>query len=136
MGLSELESVTARIFDIGRSYRVWLLKGEIGAGKTTFIHSLTRNFGVVDNVSSPSYGIINEYKSGNGEVLFHFDLFRIKSAEEIIELGLYEYIDSNNYCFIEWPELIENLPIGPYVGITITVAGQDSRIFNVDIHDR
>ena len=134
--MSELESVTARIFDFGRSYTVWLLKGEIGAGKTTFIHSLARSFGVVDNVSSPSYGIINEYKSGNGEVLFHFDLFRIKSAEEIIELGFYEYIDSNNYCFIEWPELIEDLPIGPYVGVTITVTGRDSRIFNVDIHDR
>jgi tRNA threonylcarbamoyladenosine biosynthesis protein TsaE len=133
--LGELDSVTDRIFEYGKNYRIWLLKGEIGAGKTTFMHSMARRIGVLDNVSSPSFGIINEYRSEAGDAVFHFDLFRVKSFEEIMELGFYEYIDSGNYCFIEWPEKIEDLPIGAYVEILILISGRDSRIFNVAIHD-
>ncbi|HLF35347.1 MAG TPA: tRNA (adenosine(37)-N6)-threonylcarbamoyltransferase complex ATPase subunit type 1 TsaE [Cyclobacteriaceae bacterium] len=134
-GLNELETVAARIFDFGKDYRIWLLKGEIGAGKTTFVHSLARHIGIADKVSSPSFGIINEYRSPQGAAFFHFDLFRINDPQEILDLGFYEYVDSNNYCFIEWPEMIENLPIGPYIEVSIKWSGQDSRIFNVNVHD-
>jgi tRNA threonylcarbamoyladenosine biosynthesis protein TsaE len=133
-GLNELDLVTARIFDIGRDHKIWLLKGEIGAGKTTFMNALAKHLGVIDRVNSPSFGMINEYLTQNGLTLYHFDFFRISSVEEVLELGFFEYIDSDNYCFIEWPEKVEHLITGPYLEIIINVTEQDSRIFNIKIH--
>lgn len=81
----------------------------MGAGKTTFIQAICRELGVEEIVQSPSFAIIHEYKRRTGESLFHFDFYRVKKQEEIFDLGYEEYFDSGSYCFIEWPELMENL---------------------------
>ena len=86
--------------------KIILFNGEIGVGKTTLIKFFLKMLEVEETVVSPTFSIINEYKSKNGIMINHFDLFRIKSQNEISNLGLSEYLDSSNYCLIEWPNLL------------------------------
>ncbi len=76
----------------------------MGAGKTTLIKEICRHLEVDDEVSSPTYALVNEYKSPKHGSVFHFDLYRLKNIKEVIEIGLFEYLDSGSYCLIEWPE--------------------------------
>ena len=86
--------------------KIILFNGEMGVGKTTLIKFFLKMLEVKETVVSPTFSIINEYKSKNGIMINHFDLFRIKSQNEISNLGLSEYLDSSNYCLIEWPNLL------------------------------
>ena len=87
-------------------HSVLLLKGNLGAGKTTFTQSLVKNLGSSDEVSSPTYAIVNEYDSPKGKI-FHFDLYRMKNLAEVYDIGIYEYLDAAYLCIIEWPEIFE-----------------------------
>lgn len=133
-GLSELDKTVATVFEYGKKNKVWLLKGEIGAGKTTFVHSLARQLGVTDTVNSPSYAIINEYRTVDDREFYHFDFFRIKSSAEAIETGFLDYMESGNYCFIEWPEKVESLIPTTFTEVRIHVTGREERIFKVNLH--
>lgn len=87
--------------------------GEMGAGKTTFIKEICKNLQVIDQVNSPTFSIINEYHTKKGEVIYHFDFYRLKNEEELFDLGYEDYFYSGNLCLIEWPEKIEkHLPAG------------------------
>ena len=86
-----------------------LISGEMGAGKTTLIKEILRSMDVIDNISSPTFSIINEYKTKKGGLIYHVDLYRIKSIEEIEGIGLFEYLESGNLCFIEWGDQIEKI---------------------------
>lgn len=87
-------------------HHILLLKGNLGAGKTTFSQFLLKNLGSKDEVSSPTYAIVNEYITPKGKV-FHFDLYRMKSIEEVYDIGIEEYLDNSFLCIIEWPEIYE-----------------------------
>lgn len=87
-------------------HNILLLKGNLGAGKTTFTQCLLKNLGSRDEVSSPTYSIVNEYDSPNGKI-FHFDLYRMKNIEEVYDIGIDEYLDNGYLCIIEWPEIYE-----------------------------
>ena len=87
-------------------HNILLLKGNLGAGKTTFTQFLLKNLGSTDEVSSPTYAIVNEYQSSKGKI-FHFDLYRMKSIEEVYDIGIEEYPDNAYLCIIEWPEVYE-----------------------------
>ena len=87
-------------------HNILLLKGNLGAGKTTFSQFLLKNLGSQDEVSSPTYAIVNEYNTPKGNV-FHFDLYRMKSANEVEDIGIHEYLDNAFLCIIEWPEVYE-----------------------------
>ncbi len=87
-------------------HNILLLKGNLGAGKTTFSQFLLKNLGSSDEVSSPTYAIVNEYNSPNGKI-FHFDLYRMKSIDEVYDIGIEEYLDNAYLCIIEWPEIYE-----------------------------
>ena len=87
-------------------HNILLLKGNLGAGKTTFTQFLLKNLGSSDEVSSPTYAIVNEYHSPKGNI-FHFDLYRMKSIEEAYDIGIEEYLDNAFLCIIEWPEIYE-----------------------------
>ena len=87
-------------------HNILLLKGNLGAGKTTFTQFLLKNLGSQDEVSSPTYAIVNEYDSPKGNV-FHFDLYRMKNADEVEDIGIHEYLDNAFLCIIEWPEVYE-----------------------------
>ena len=89
--------------------RVFAFYGAMGAGKTTLIKALCHELGSSDYVTSPTFALINEYSTSNGSVIYHFDFYRIKKIEEAFDLGYEDYIYSGNYCFIEWPEMIESL---------------------------
>ena len=105
--------------------RVFALYGKMGAGKTTFIKVISSVLGAVDVVQSPSFAIINEYKTMTGDSIFHFDFFRIRNTAEIFDIGYEDYIYSGAYCFIEWPEVVEELLPGDVVKVWIS--GDDER---------
>ena len=98
---------------------VVLICGEMGVGKTTLIKELLSLSGLVDNVSSPTFSIINEYLQANGEVIYHMDLYRIKDINELENIGFFEYIESGRTCIIEWGEMIEGLIDSDYNKFTI-----------------
>lgn len=90
--------------------KVYAFYGKMGAGKTTFIKAVCRELGVEDVITSPTFAIVNEYTSSKtGEAVYHFDFYRIKNLEEVYDMGYEDYFDSGSYCFIEWPELIDDL---------------------------
>ena len=88
--------------------KVILISGEMGAGKTTLIKQILVDLNVIDNVSSPTFSIINEYKTKTEDLIYHMDLYRIDKIEELDGIGFFEYLESGNLCLIEWGEKIEN----------------------------
>lgn len=105
--LEEIENISQILKD-NIDHKVVLISGEMGAGKTTLIKSLLKLYKSNDNVSSPTFSIINEYRTLSKDLIYHMDLYRIKTIEELEGIGFFEYIYSKNQCFIEWGELIEN----------------------------
>lgn len=95
----------AKVILTNLKHKVVLFEGELGAGKTSFIKVLVKEMGSSDEVSSPTFSIVNEYELPKAKV-FHFDLYRINNAEEALDFGIDEYLESGNFCFIEWPEKI------------------------------
>ena len=104
---------------IRNKHKIILFNGEIGVGKTTLIKFFLKMLDVKETVVSPTFSIINEYKSNDGRIINHFDLFRIKSQNEIQNLGITEYLESSNYCLIEWPNLLIDLIDEEYIIINI-----------------
>jgi len=105
--LEEIENISQILKD-NIDHKVVLISGEMGAGKTTLIKSVIKLYKSNDNVSSPTFSIINEYRTLSEDLIYHMDLYRIKTIEELEGIGFFEYIYSKNQCFIEWGELIEN----------------------------
>ena len=89
--------------------KVFLFYGSMGAGKTTFIRAICEELGVKESVNSPTFAIVNEYKSGNGKPIYHFDFYRINKEEEALDFGYEDYFFSGNLCLVEWPEKIIHL---------------------------
>jgi len=89
--------------------KVILFNGEMGAGKTTFIKAIAKKLGVNDVTGSPTFSLVNEYQTFDNQIVYHFDVYRIKSEEEAYDMGMDEYLYSGNWCFIEWAEKIPNL---------------------------
>lgn len=114
---------------------VYAFKGEMGAGKTTFIRQLCRALGVEEDLAnSPSFSIINEYRSDTtAELMYHFDLYRLETVEEALEIGVEDYFDSGALCFLEWPERIEPLLPDDTVVVDLKVYDDESRTLTVDI---
>lgn len=107
---------------------VFALYGKMGAGKTTFVKALCQELGVEDVVTSPTFAVINEYRSEiAGELIYHFDFYRIKKLSEVYDMGYEDYFYSGALCFIEWPELIEELLPGDAVKVTIEELEDGSR---------
>ena len=103
------------------------LEGEMGAGKTTFVRALATALGVADDVSSPTFSLVNEYRDGRNQPVYHFDFYRIESLDEAERIGASEYFDSGYLCLIEWPVRVAELLPKPCLEITISVAGDESR---------
>ncbi|HCI55450.1 MAG: tRNA (adenosine(37)-N6)-threonylcarbamoyltransferase complex ATPase subunit type 1 TsaE [Bacteroidales bacterium] len=127
-----LPQVAKDILALAGGKKLFAFSGPLGAGKTTIIKAICNYLGARDIVTSPSFTIVNEYKTLSNESLFHIDLFRIKSINEAFDFGIEEYIFSNNYCFIEWPELIEDILPDDTVKIKITVDDEGRRILEFE----
>ena len=115
---------------------VFALYGKMGAGKTTFIKALCQELGVEDVVTSPTFAVINEYRSDiAGELIYHFDFYRIKKLEEVYDMGYEDYFYSGALCFIEWPELVEELLPGNTIKVTIEELEDGSRRLTMENPD-
>ena len=127
--LSEIEQIAADIIP-KLTHPVVLFKGSMGAGKTTLIKSLARQLGVTDGVSSPTFSLVNEYKTPTLP-MYHFDMYRLRDEEEALDFGVEEYFYSGSYCFIEWPEKIPSLLPENYCLIEIHIESQQKRSLNI-----
>ncbi len=123
--IAELPDAIRQILKMFPGERVYALSGELGAGKTTIIKFFCQALRVTDIVTSPSFSIINEYHCENDESVYHFDFYRIKKPEEVMDIGYEEYIYSGYYCFMEWAEKIEELLPAEYVYILINKDGEE-----------
>ena len=122
------ESATAFVEAMGDS-TIFAFYGSMGAGKTTFIKAICEEMGVEDVITSPTFAIVNEYRSAtSGELIYHFDFYRIKKQEEVYDMGYEDYIESGAVCFMEWPELIEELLPEDVVKVSIKQQEDGSRI--------
>ncbi|TYR34431.1 tRNA (adenosine(37)-N6)-threonylcarbamoyltransferase complex ATPase subunit type 1 TsaE [Sphingobacterium phlebotomi] len=128
--LQELDAAAKKILSGFPNDRIFLLCGNMGAGKTTLVNSFCRALGVSDSTSSPTFSIVNEYRSPHGPI-YHFDFYRLKHEEEALDMGYEEYFYTDAYCFVEWPEKIPNLLPEESRQITITVSSPSSRIIVV-----
>ena len=128
-GLEGLEKAADRFVSVMDDYTIFAFYGEMGAGKTTFINALSRRLGVEEDMAnSPSFSIINEYRSDTtAELIYHFDLYRLESLEEAMDIGVEDYFDSGVLCLLEWPERIEPMLPDDTVRVTITVNPDESR---------
>ena len=112
-------------------YKVVLLEGEMGAGKTTLIKLLCNYLGVIGPTNSPTFSIVNEYLTQNGDSIYHFDFYRIEKESEALDLGYEDYFYSGNYCFIEWPEKIPHLIPENAIKIKIELDNDNNRLIYI-----
>jgi len=124
----ELTHVADEILGMFPSDRVFTLEGPMGSGKTTLVQAFCRILKCDDTVASPTFTLVNEYRSGNGNPVYHFDFYRINSPAEVFDMGFEDYLYSGNYCFIEWPAVAGEFLTGSEVKLTISVSGASRKI--------
>ncbi len=129
--LTEINEVAAQVLTLNPK-KVILFNGEMGAGKTTFIKSLSKLLGVNDTMSSPTFSLVNEYQTSQNQKIFHFDVYRIKSEDEVLDMGIEEYLYSGNWCFIEWSEKIPNLIPEEHSDVTIKMLANGNRLLTFE----
>ncbi len=131
--ISSLGKVTKHLISLMDRYKIFLLQGDLGAGKTTLVKQWMKDLRIDDHVSSPTFSIINEYRSADLSV-FHMDMYRLEDIDEALNIGIEEYIyGSESYNIIEWPGLIMNLLDDNYVLININVT-DELRTFSITTH--
>ena len=128
--LEELPKIAKSVIEFAQ-HKVLLFYGEMGVGKTTLIKEIVKQLGVLDNVSSPTFSLVNEYHSENNEKVYHFDFYRIDKEEEAMDMGIEEYFYSNCWCLVEWPNKVENLLPLDAVTITITINNNKQRTIDL-----
>lgn len=129
-GLEDLEVKAVEFASLIGENRIIAFYGSMGAGKTTFITALCRHYGVEDVVNSPTFTIVNEYVTADGEPIYHFDFYRINRLAEAIDLGWEEYLYSDGLLLIEWPENIEEILPEETLRVKITINDDGSREFD------
>ena len=107
--------------------KIWLFRGEMGAGKTTLVKEIGQQMKIKSIVQSPTFSLVNPYETESGEIIYHFDLYRLENVHEAIDIGIEEYLDSGHLCFIEWPERAEILWNIPHVNMEIVHLTEFSR---------
>ena len=128
--IAQLNEKAEAFLKIIGDIRILAFYGEMGVGKTTFIKALCKKLQVTDEVTSPTFAIVNEYNTKNDYKVYHFDFYRIRKKDEIYDFGYEEYLYSNNYCLIEWPELAEDFLPDNTLDIYIEQKTDGSRILN------
>ena len=133
--LDDLGRIAGYLLDKAGKCRVWLFSGELGAGKTTLIKAVCAALGVRSHMASPTFSIVNEYHTGDGEPVYHFDFYRLKNENEALDVGVDEYLDSGKYCFIEWPDRIPSLIPNPHFKVHMVIVEKEKRRLEAQLHD-
>ncbi|MDX2415377.1 MAG: tRNA (adenosine(37)-N6)-threonylcarbamoyltransferase complex ATPase subunit type 1 TsaE [Bacteroidales bacterium] len=131
--LDQIQAVAKEFISFIKEKKVFAFYGSMGAGKTTFIKALCEELGSPDIVTSPTFTLVNEYLTKSGNLVYHFDFYRIEKKEEAFDFGFEEYLYSGNLCFIEWPEKIESLLPDSTIKVRILVDNNNSRSIEADL---
>lgn len=131
-GLLEIDNVAREVVNYCKGEKIWVFKGEMGAGKTTLIKAISRCLGIEDTVSSPTFSIVNEYRNSKKEVFYHFDFYRVEDSKEVLEIGIDEYLYSGNLCWLEWAEKITEYLPPDFALISIKVNENGSRTISLE----
>jgi tRNA threonylcarbamoyladenosine biosynthesis protein TsaE len=126
-----LPAAAKQLLKYSENKKIFAFYGSMGAGKTTIIKAVCEYLGAIDIATSPTFTLVNEYRTDSGESLFHIDFYRIKKQEEVYDFGIEEYLSGNSYCFMEWPELIEELLPPETVVVRISVDDREQRILSI-----
>jgi tRNA threonylcarbamoyladenosine biosynthesis protein TsaE len=126
-----IPAAAKKILEYTSGQKLLAFYGSMGAGKTTIIRAICRILGTGDIVTSPTFTMINEYRTNKNEIIYHIDFYRIKKAEEVFDFGIEEYFASGLYCFMEWPELIGDILPPETAKIRITVGNNEERIIDI-----
>ena len=130
--LAHINQVALQLIAEAGDKRIWLLNGDMGAGKTTLIKAICKQLGAVGDFSSPTYSLVNEYPLTIGGKVYHLDLYRLKNIGEALDIGVEEYLYSGNYCFIEWSQLIHPLlHQGKYLTLQIDTIDEEQRLIQI-----
>ena len=127
---NELDKVAKFICKHHLHNKIFLFYGEVGAGKTTLIKKICKYLKVEDNVTSPTFSIVNKYTCANNHIISHFDFYRVENIDEVYNIGVYEYLDSSKFCFFEWPEVANEIFTDKYLKIFIRL-NNSKRIINI-----
>ena len=130
--LEELPAIAKEIIKSSK-HKVLLFYGEMGVGKTTLIKEIVKQLGSLDTVSSPTFSLVNEYHTTNGEKIYHFDFYRINNEIEALDIGVEEYFYSNCWCLVEWPNKVENLV--PLNSATVTITTNSDQIRTIELRN-
>ncbi len=125
--LDEIDAVAKQVWELNKQKKIWLFEASMGSGKTTFINAICKLLQVDEVSSSPTFSIINEYKSNLVGTIYHLDLYRLKDEEEAISAGVEDVLYSNKYCFVEWFQIAENLMPESLCKIKIDLVGDGKR---------
>lgn len=131
--LAEIEETVKEFLNVLQNIRVVAFSGELGAGKTTFIKQLCKSLGVTDEVSSPTFSIIQEYFSLENGVIYHLDLYRIKNETEALNAGVEDCVDGRHWCFVEWPEKAPDIFPAETVFVNLHIMGENKRKLIVNL---
>lgn len=129
--LEALPQIAQQIIALMGNKKIITFYGEMGAGKTTLIRQIGKQMGVLDTIQSPTFSIVNQYKTISNKTIYHFDFYRINDENEALDFGVEEYFYSNDFCFIEWAEKIPNLLPENYLKITIEVQENNKRLITI-----
>jgi len=126
-----LSSAAKKLLKHSGEKKLFAFYGSMGAGKTTIIKAICKVLDAVDIISSPTFTLVNEYRTSGGEVLYHIDFYRIRKQEEVYDIGIEEYLTGDSYCFMEWPEIVENILPSETVRIRVTVDDNEQRSLSI-----
>lgn len=126
--IEKLLHAARELLDVFNDEHIFAFYGKMGTGKTTFIKAICRTLGSTDNITSPTFALINEYDTPSDGSIFHFDFYRINNIEEALDIGFEDYLSSDNYCLIEWPEKIAELLPVKFVKVSIEETVSGSRL--------
>ncbi|MEP7256707.1 MAG: tRNA (adenosine(37)-N6)-threonylcarbamoyltransferase complex ATPase subunit type 1 TsaE [Ferruginibacter sp.] len=131
--LEQIQDTALKLLSVSANYKVFALHGEMGAGKTTFIHALCEAMGVKDVITSPTFSVINQYKTTKGQTVYHMDLYRIKDENEAINAGVEDCLYSGDICLVEWPEKATGIFPDDTLHITITSVDDNTRKLKINL---